>query len=429
MFNTACITFENISQYLNDVNHDITILYWQAGELNESVINNFPNLLEFHCNAIGITTLKPLKKCTKLRKLICNANKIKSLNPISNCIDLQYLSFYKNQVTTIAPISKCVNLIELNCGSNQICSLEPLEKCLELKKLNCCINKISSIDPITNCINLHTLECYANRITSLGLISRCVNLHVLTCSANYITSIEPLSDCFNLRMLWCNKNEITSLDPIIYLKKLRKIVYHDNPLENVTQQIQRMLYQINMKNTIYEDNQNIHDVGVQRCVSESVQRLLHNTDPNFNFTIDDVINSELSTDTKNSICTFFEDSSIHMHHLITYKELFICVWQRIVKSIYREEMMKILEEQIADSKGMCFTGRFNRTLSVLVGFYDDIYIEISDTNRISAIILNIRDRLRPYDVDKHVKLSKTALLEAGYSQQEIEPWIDSIMDV
>ena len=88
--------------------------------------------------------------------------------------------------------------------------------------------------------------------------------------------------------------------------------------------------------------------------------------------------------------------------------------------------MKILEEQINDSECKCFTGRFNRTLSVLVGFYDDININISDKSRISAIILNCKDKIIPYDIEQHKELAKKELLESGYKEEEIEIWIDAI---
>jgi hypothetical protein len=75
-----------------------------------------------------------------------------------------------------------------------------------------------------------------------------------------------------------------------------------------------------------------------------------------------------------------------------------------------------------------FTGRFNRTLSVLVGFYEDIKINISDKARIGAIIIACKDRIRPYDPTNHKKIVEQELMEAGYTEEEIKPWIDAIDD-
>ena len=107
-------------------------------------------------------------------------------------------------------------------------------------------------------------------------------------------------------------------------------------------------------------------------------------------------------------------------------ELLSYVWKRIEKSIDKAELLKILEEQIIDSECECFTGRFNRTLSVLVGFYSDIKINISDQSRIGAIILNLKDKIIPYNIDIHKETAIKELTEAGYSKEEIEPWIGAI---
>ena len=96
------------------------------------------------------------------------------------------------------------------------------------------------------------------------------------------------------------------------------------------------------------------------------------------------------------------------------------------KSIDKAELIKILEEQIIDSECKCFTGRFNRTLSVLVGFYEDIKINISDQSRIGAIILNRKEKIIPYDLNIHKETAVNELLNAGYSKEEIEPWIEAI---
>ena len=103
-----------------------------------------------------------------------------------------------------------------------------------------------------------------------------------------------------------------------------------------------------------------------------------------------------------------------------------CVWNRIIKSTHTDELFRILEEQITESECKCFTGRFNRTLSVLVGFYDDIKIEISDNSRISAIIMNCKEKINPYSVEEHRKKAEQELLDAGYNKIEIEPWLSAL---
>ncbi len=318
------------------------------------------------------------------------------------------------------------NLQILHCDHNQITTLEPLSNCVNLNELYCNSNQITSLEPLSNCVNLNELYCYNNQITSLEPLSNCVNLKKLYCLSNQITSLEPLYNCVNLKKLYCCRNKITSLEPLIYLRRLEYIDYHGNPIEIPTIQIQRMLNRIstNGDSSIYNDSQNVHDTEIQRTVCESIQSLLK--DPKYNFTIEDLINSSLNKKTIESLIEYCQDETIHSVHLITYLELLSYIWNRIINSIHKTELMRILEEQIADSECKCFTGRFNRTLSVLVGFFDDIKINISDKSRISAIILNCKDKIIPYDPIKHKDAATKELIEAGYVEADFKDWIEAI---
>ncbi len=424
------ITGDNINKYRNDRFDDILKMYWRTGELDKKIIDNFPNLQELNClyneltsleplsnyvnlkkifccynkikilqplyscvnlqilNCCGnkIKSLEPLSNCVNLQILNCGGNKIASLKPLYNCVNLQILHCNYNQIKSLEPLSNCINLQKLYCEYNQIKSLEPLSNCLDLQKLDCSVNQITSLEPLSTCVNLQILYCGSNPLTSLEPLSNCTNIEGLNCSNNQIISLEPLSTCVNLEELNCSYNQIISLEPLVYLRRLNKIFYSNNPIEIPTLQIQRMLNRIdsNCKSSIYYDNQNVHDIEIQRTVCDSVQNLLK--DPKNEFIIDDVINSGLNKSTIESIIEYCQDETVHSVHLITYIELFSLVWNRIINSIHKIELMKILEEQIADSECKCFTGRFNRTLSVLVGFFDDIKINISDKSRISAII-------------------------------------------
>ncbi len=442
------ITRDNINHYRNDKSDDINIINWEAGELDKKVIDNFPNLHKLNCSLIQITSLESLSNCVNLQELSCSHNKIKSLEPLSNCVSLRVFYCEYNQITSLEPLSNCVNLQELYFSCNQIISLEPLSNCVNLRKLYCSINQITSLRPLSNCVNLRSLycrdnqirsleplsnvvnleflHCKCNQLTTLEPLSNCVNLEYLFCSGNKLISLEPLSYCINLRMLYCNNNQIRSLEPLVYLRRLNILEYWNNPTEVPTVQIQRMLNIIvsNKKSSIYNNNQNVHDTEIQRTVCNSVQNLLK--DPKNDFTIDDVINSSLNKSTIESIIEYSQDQTVHSIHLITYQELFSLVWNRIINSIDKTELLKILEEQIADSECKCFTGRFNRTLSVLVGFFDDIIINISDKSRISAIILNSRDKIMPYHPIEHKEIATKELIDAGYQETDFKDWIDAI---
>ena len=73
------------------------------------------------------------------------------------------------------------------------------------------------------------------------------------------------------------------------------------------------------------------------------------------------------------------------------------------------------------NKVKCFTGMFNKTVNTLVGFYDDIKVEISASSHIQALIQVARkkDQFNRESVGQILK-------EAGYTYDEIAPWIEAI---
>ncbi|CAH6420554.1 Hypothetical protein MVR_LOCUS163 [uncultured virus] len=125
---------------------------------------------------------------------------------------------------------------------------------------------------------------------------------------------------------------------------------------------------------------------------------------------------------------YCDDESVHSAHLLSFKELLGYVWTRICRSEHKAELIKILGEQMCDSECKCFTGRINRLVSVLAGFDSDIVIEISDSSRIGAIILAVKEKVKPYDPVIHHELAHKLLIEAGYVEDEIQSWIDAIND-
>lgn len=171
------------------------------------------------------------------------------------------------------------------------------------------------------------------------------------------------------------------------------------------------------------DKQNVHNITIQQSVCDSIKNLM--TDPEPEFDIQMIIDSDLSEHTKNRLIEYCEDETVHSFHSLTYSDLLSYVWARIDSSKDKEELLKVLEEQIQDSECQCFTGRFNRTLSTLIGFYEDIKIEISDNDRIGAVVLSLRERYANKSPMKQKEIVKRQLMELDYDLDIIEPWIDA----
>ena len=485
---SVTITEANIDQHRSGSWPRITELVWKTWPLDASVLLNFPNiesldcsetmirsldglkgcpqLLQLECTSCRLSSLEGIENVPQLRVLQCDRNLIRSLAGIESCTELVALSCIgrlrkkpikleslagleycpkleslncaHNYITTLAELASCTKLTKLNCNNNRITSLEGIDNCLLLTHLWCAYNNISTLIPIQNCTLIETLDCGKNQLQTLTGIERCSRLTLLYCHQNKLTTLDGIQFCSQVTDMQCYMNRIRTLEHIVYLRHLHTFICSSNLLDIQTIQVLRVLERLDLiarrrielifhrkvDHSIYADSQNVHDVHIQKTVCDSVRSLL--TDPKPTFSIDAVIRSGMCERSIRIILEYCDDESVHSHHLLTYSELLAYIWARVCRSEHKDELIKILGEQVCDSECKCFTGRFNRTLSVLAGFYPDIVISISDNSRIGAIIMAAGAKVRPYDAVQHQALAHQLLLEAGYTELEIQPWLEAI---
>lgn len=196
--------------------------------------------------------------------------------------------------------------------------------------------------------------------------------------------------------------------------------------------------------TIYENWENVHAGSVSSSVSQSISNLLTDPEPDFDLIIGWIAESDLSSETKKLLIQFCDDDSdtYLIADPFTFSQLFAYVWQRIhsfsdgteeVIHDTKAELVRILGERVNDCVGeygreVCLTGKISRLVSTLDGFFEDIRIGISDNDQITAIILQTRDSIKPYDVAAHVSVATQSLLDAGFEQTQFAAWIDALED-
>lgn len=358
----------NINDYRFDTFPEIEDIRWRLGYLDREVLKNFPNLKILNCSDSKLTSLQGLEDCTRLQKL--------------NCFD--------NKLTDLRGLEHCTQLRKLYCSNNQLTSLQGLEHCTQLQKFCCSNNKLTSLQELTNCAQLRELYCSHNKLTNL----------------------QGLEKLTQLRELYCSRNQITNLLPIVYLTQLNYAIKYGNPLDPPTIQEERFLARLQNRRiaTIYSDKQNVHNTAIQKSVLNSTTNLLKDPKP----PKPDI--TQLSNQSQALLQTYLSDPTPHSVLLITYEELFSYVWQRINQSEHKDTLIQIFEQELKDSTDLCYTGRFNRTINTLSGFYDDIEVQISDPDRINAIIAQHKNKDR----------ITQALQEAGYDQQTINDWTEDL---
>ena len=111
---------------------------------------------------------------------------------------------------------------------------------------------------------------------------------------------------------------------------------------------------------------------------------------------------------------------------ITFSEMMVVVWNRIISLDSRDDIKKTLNTEILDAECRCFTGRISRLVNCLAG-YDDLVVEIADKEQIGIIIEITRKSLgENYTVDEHRRISTLELVERGYTQEVIDEWVSFI---
>ena len=137
------------------------------------------------------------------------------------------------------------------------------------------------------------------------------------------------------------------------------------------------------------------------------------------------MHSSLQQKTKQLLTEYCNDGTIHSLN-ITFAELLKFVWNRIIKHEHKEEIIKILDEEMENAECKCFTGRISRLVNVLNGYYDDINIKISDNAQIGTIISIIKQQYTGNNIVELKIIIKKELKERNINEKLIEEWIEHI---
>jgi Leucine-rich repeat (LRR) protein len=172
---------------------------------------------------------------------------------------------------------------------------------------------------------------------------------------------------------------IENLTNLIYLS------YSNNPIDHISPNLLRRLDRIQNGQNIYTDNQNVHNHNIQESIRESIQNILKfkPTIENLNnLILDDNI---LTTNTKEILMEYSEDTSVHTILNITFGELLLYVLNRIQINEHKDEIKRILNVEMHESVCKCFTGRISRLINCLNGFDELVNIKIAGSEQISQV--------------------------------------------
>jgi Leucine-rich repeat (LRR) protein len=435
----------------------------------DDLMEDAENIIELDCSKNNLTKLpESIGNLTRLRKLNCSINKLSSLPAsIENLTQLHDLRCYSNQLTMLpVSIGNLTQLEQFNCSFNPLKTLpksignltqlqnlilqhtqltvlpDSVGNLIQLKEFDISQNKLTALpESIGNFTQLKDFDCSFNQLTTLPeSIGNFTQLHVLWCNFNQLKTLpESIGNLTQLRSLLCNSNQLTTLPlQLMECRKLRYITIELNPIEMIPVPLQRAFKQRAldyMRNVIYNDEQNIHSTSIQASVKQSIYNLLNDrsipdlSDDQLRELIVALPPDLLSDETKSALLEYMASSEEHSTLAITFSDLFKKVIGRMEKSDgdVRKDLYQRLNEEMVDAECKCFTGRLSRLVNVLVGFFDDIRIEISGAEQISIVIALVKARHLIGDEDEvssEIKEEiRRELQERGYEANVIEEWL------
>jgi Leucine-rich repeat (LRR) protein len=393
-------------------------------------LNNLTNLrtLDLLCNQINL--IENLNNLINLQELHLSKNQITKIENLNNLINLQILYLFDNQLLKIENLNNLINLRILNLSDNQIQKIENLNNLINLRILNLSDNQIKKIENLNNLTNLQELHLNNNQIKKIENLNNLTNLQELRLNRNQITKIENLNNLTNLHKLHLKNNQILELSLLLLeLQNLNEFEYTSNPIEYIPLPVQRWLNRINRNiknnNLIYGDTQNVHSSSIQSSFRNSLSNIIQDkVTINIDYLKNIIINNDILTEkTKTELFNYIDDETEHSIYLIKYSDLLLYIWQRIIKHENKDDLLKILNSEIIDSECMCFTGRLTRLLNVLVGYYEDISIQISDSEQITNIIITLKNK---YNGEELINRAREELTNYNYSNEIINEWLSYI---
>ena len=411
---------------------DLQILQLYTNKIKEiKGLDTLTKLKELILYNNNIYEIKGLNNLINLQTLCLNHNNITKITGLHNLINLQKLDLSWNKITKISGLNKLTNLKSLILYNNRITEIEGIDKLVNLKSLILYDNQITEIKGLDNLVNLQELQLAINKITNIQGLHTLVNLQNLNLSKNKIKKIQGLEYLINLQILSVDYNQISELPlELCNLRNIKEINYIENPIEHIPLPIERLLVLINgtirrvlNNNMVYNDRQNVHNHYIQSSFRNSLANILRDKKIlNINIVKQQIINNEILTDiTKREILKYCNDPARHTTYLITYADLLTYVWSRISKSNNKPDLCRILNQEINDGIGLCFTGRLTRLLNCLTGFYNDIELQISDSEQITNIIVSLKNK---YTGSQLYDKVKAELIDRNYSTKVINEWLE-----
>ncbi len=212
------LTNDNIQEYLDSVDDDITELYIN-GYQDLTIIHDISRFKKLKCIQFIRNSLTQLPKLNDtIIEIVLWNNQVRELPKLPS--KLQYLRCTGNQISTLPELPTTLQTL---CIANNLIKISPdIKHLTNLKSYICDSNQLTTLPELPNSL-LH-LSCGHNILTKLPKLP--FLLEILSCNNNILTELPELNH--DLEQLYCPYNKLK------YLPKLNKHLYslncHNNQL-------------------------------------------------------------------------------------------------------------------------------------------------------------------------------------------------------
>lgn len=183
------------------------------------------------------------------------------------------------------------------------------------------------------------------------------------------------------------------------------------------------------------DNQNVHTTVIVKQTKDIIDRLLKihvPEDYRWNLTTcsktpgDIILQCNLTPKgTWQMSAKYCQDENIYEMGNGIYGKVLDAVWQYILNSPDKEDLCKILKQEMEDNVGMCAQGNLTRLCNILVGYMEGVgpIESVTETlGRKLPLLLKIEDQ------EERIKEAHKLMLELGIPEDQWLSWVEPLVD-
>ena len=349
------------------------------------------------------------------------------------------------------------NLEKLNLSYNHISYFRFDRLKSNLKILDLTGNQLKNIGGNILPENLEVLKLRDNKIGEIPELPR--KLVELDLAMNNLKKVENYPE--TLKFLDVSSNQLEKLcDSVLRCEGLERLNYEHNDLIEISlevliwidKQFHRMHMnekEINLKEiysqnyeeiqTIYKDSQNAHNLKIRKDILRSMESILLDEVPEISFeNCCEELGKLFKIEDTKSILKNSDIGNVELNGVeYSLSDFFPYLYNRIVKHENSGSLVEILENEIQNSKAVCFSGRIEAYVASFAGFYDDVKYSPSLSDQILAKIEQIKNKLHKdripsdslnYQVELRFYLEEY-LKDMNMSDEDRGIWLEPVDDI